>query len=299
MSIISRLPISGAKPVSMICLPIRTTSAPGSPITSTSALVSASAYALSDRTVIRSGFGIYYNGEPYNFLQWMLAKTPNYTLQSVTLPTTAPIPVTNVFVANPTSSAETPFTLNLRMPTPYTEQWNFGIQHSFGAKTLATLTYVGSGSHQQPLRLNPNEAVPDVNPANPTPINSRRPYSYIGDVEAQYNMANATYESLQATVRYRYNNGFNVFANYAWSKTLDLADAGASIAINGLNAKESSYGLANFNRAQVFNLGYFYELPFGPGKPFYLASQLARSRTRLRLASQRHCHCGNRLASGN
>ncbi len=227
------------------------------------------AYALSDRTVIRSGFGIYYNGEPYNFLQWMLAKTPNYTLQSVTLPTTTPIPVTNVFVANPTSSAETPFTLNLRMPTPYTEQWNVGIQHSFGAKTLATLTYIGSGSHQQPLRLNPNEAVPDVNPANPTPINSRRPYPYIGDVEAQYNMANATYESLQATVRYRYNNGFNVFANYAWSKTLDLADAGASIAINGLNAKESSYGLANFNRAQVFNLGYFYELPFGAGKPFY------------------------------
>ncbi len=227
------------------------------------------AYALSDRTVIRSGFGIYYNGEPYNFLQWMLAKTPNYTLQSVTLPVATPIPVANVFVANPASSAETPFTLNLRMPTPYTEQWNFGIQHSFGSRILATVTYLGSGSHQQPLRLNPNEAVPDANPNSPTSINSRRPYSWIGDVEAQYNMANATYESLQSTIRYRYERGLTVFANYAWSKSLDLADAGATIAINGLNAKESSYGPSNFNRAHVFNLGYVYELPFGPGKPFY------------------------------
>ena len=227
------------------------------------------AYALSDRTVIRSGFGIYYNGEPYNFLQWMLAKQPNYTLQSVTLPVNTPVPVTNVFVPNPTSSAETPFTLNLRMPTPYTEQWNFGIQHSFGSKVLATVTYIGSGSHQQPLRLNPNQAVQDVNPNAPTPINSRRPYSYIGDVEAQYNMANATYESLQSTVRYRMNSGFSVFANYSWSKSLDLADAGATIAVNGLNAKESSYGPSNFNRSQVFNLSYIYELPFGKGKRFY------------------------------
>jgi hypothetical protein len=227
------------------------------------------AYAISDRTVIRSGFGIYYNGEPYNFLQWMLAKTPNYILQSVTETIGTPVPVTNVFVPNPTSSAETPFTLNLRMPTPYTEQWNFGIQHSFGSKMLATMTYVGSGSHQQPLRLNPNQAVPDVNPADPTPINSRRPYPYIGDVEAQYNMANATYESLQSTLRYRVNGGLSIFANYSWAKSLDLADAGATIAVNGLNAKESSYGPSNFNRTQVFNLSYVYELPFGPGKQFY------------------------------
>jgi hypothetical protein len=39
------------------------------------------AYAVTNNTVIRSGFGIYYSGEPYNFLHWMLAKLPNYTLQ--------------------------------------------------------------------------------------------------------------------------------------------------------------------------------------------------------------------------
>jgi hypothetical protein len=63
----------------------------------------------------------------------------------------------------------------------------------------------------------------------------------------------------------------SIFANYTWSKSLDLADAGATIAINGLNAKESSYGRANFDRSQqIFNLGYVYELPFGSGKKFYL-----------------------------
>jgi hypothetical protein len=60
-----------------------------------------------------------------------------------------------------------------------------------------------------------------------------------------------------------------LFGNYTWSKSLDLADAGATIAVNGLDAKGSSYGRANFDRSQIFNLGYVYELPFGTGKRFY------------------------------
>ncbi len=136
------------------------------------------AYALADNTVIRSGFGIYYNGEPYNFLQWMLAKLPSYTLQSVTLGVNTPVPV-----------------------------------------------------------------------------------------QSQYNEANATYNGLQSTLQYRFTGGFSLLASYTWSKSLDLADAGASIAINGLNAKGSSYGLANFNRDQVFTASYVYQLPVGAEKP--------------------------------
>ncbi len=225
------------------------------------------AYAISNNTVIRSGFGVYYNSDPYQFLMLMLEKLPILTLQSVTENINTPVPATNVFVANPTGSAETPFAVSPREPTPYTLQWNFGIQHSFGSKLLATLSYVGNGSHQQSLRFSPNQAVEDANPLQPTPLQSRRPYPFVGDVVAQYDMANATYNSLQSTLQYRFSHGVTLQANYTWSKALTLSDDGATVPVNGLNAR-GSYGLANFDRPQVFTAGYVYELPIGAGKPF-------------------------------
>ncbi len=222
------------------------------------------AYALRDDTVVRAGFGIYFNQQPYNFLQFLIANPPNYSLQSVTLTAANPIPVTNVFVAHPTRSAQSPFTEGQQMPTPYVEQWNLGIQHSFGSHLLTQLNYVGNGSHHEPLRLNPNQAVPD--PTNTIPLDLRRPYANIGDVYGQYNIQNANYHSLQASAQYRFKTGFSMKANYTWSRAMDIADAGATLPVNGLDAYGSSYGPANFDRTHVFSALYTYELPIGAGK---------------------------------
>ncbi len=223
------------------------------------------AYALRGDTVIRAGFGIYFNQQPYNFLQFLIANPPNYSLQSVTFTAANPIPVTNLFVANPTKSAQSPFTEGQVMPTPYIEQWNLGIQHSFGSKIMAQINYVGNGSHHQPLRLNANQAVQD--PTNAIPLNIRRPYPNTGDVFAQYNIQNANYHSLQASAQYRFNSGFSLRANYTWSKAMDIADAGATLPSNGLDAAGSSYGPANFDRTHIFSALYTYELPIGVNKP--------------------------------
>jgi outer membrane receptor protein involved in Fe transport len=226
------------------------------------------AYSLNDKTVIRSGFGIYYNQQPYNFLQFLIANSPVYVLQSVTLTAATPVNWTQVFSATPGKSAQSPFTEGLQMPTPYSEQWNFGIQRSIGSGLVASVSYVGNQAHHQPLRLNPNQAIQDVNPAQPTPIANRRPYALFGDVFGQYNIQNANYHSLQASLHYRLSRGLSVAASYTYSKAMDIADAGATLPVNGLDAKGSSYGPANFNRTQLFTTNFVYELPFGTGKPF-------------------------------
>ena len=223
------------------------------------------AYALEENTVIRAGFGIYFNQQPYNFLQFLIANPPNYSLQSITSTAANPVSVTNVFIANPTKSAQSPFTEGAKMPTPYIEQWNFGIQHSFNSKLLAQVNYVGNGSHHQPLRLNPNQAIQD--PTNTIPLNSRRPYPNVGDVYGQYNIQNANYNSLQASAQLRFSSGLSLKANYTWSEALDIADAGATLPVNGLDAA-GSYGPANFDRTHVFSALYNYELPIGTGKPW-------------------------------
>jgi len=223
------------------------------------------AYALTDHTVIRAGAGVYYATEPYQFLQYMVESPQYYTLQLLSIPIASPVPVQNAFSANPSSSALGINTLGAKMPTPYTEQWNFGIQHSFSNQILTTVSYVGNASHHQSMRLNPNQAVQDADPTHPTPLASRRPYPALGDVTAQYNIVNANYNSLQATLQYRFSHGLTAQASYTWSKALDLTDGGATGPVNSLDLK-GSYGLANFDRAQTFNATYTYELPFGTGK---------------------------------
>ncbi len=227
------------------------------------------AYALNDKTVIRTGFGIYYNQQPYNFLQFAIANSPVYILQNVTVPVGTPVAVTDVFSANPGKSAQSPFTLGLHSPQPYIEQWNFGIQRSLWGSALATISYVGNESHHQPLRLNPNQAVQDTNLAVPTPLANRRPYPFIGDVFGQYNIQNTNYHSLQASLRYRWKSGLSFTGNYTYAKAMDIADTGAALPSNGLDAKGSSYGPANFDRTHVFTATYSYELPVGPGKRFF------------------------------
>jgi outer membrane receptor protein involved in Fe transport len=226
------------------------------------------AYSFNDKTVIRSGFGIYYNQQPYNFLQFLIANAPVYVLQSVTLTAATPVNWTQVFSATPGKSAQSPFTEGLRMPTPYVEQWNFGIQRSIGSGLVTSVSYVGNQSHHQPLRLNPNQGIQDPDPANPTPLANRRPYSFVGDVYGQYNIQNANYHSLQASLKYRFSNGFSLLGSYTYSKAMDIADAGATLPVNGLDAKGSSYGPANFDRAHIFTASYSYELPIGTGKTF-------------------------------
>src|SRR4051812_41291514 len=146
---------------------------------------------------------------------------------------------------------------------PYVEQWNAGIQHSFGSRLMAQVNYVGNASHHQPLRLSPNQAVQD--PTNTIPLNSRRPYSNIGDVYGQYNIQNTNYNSLQASARYRFGNSFSLRANYTYSKAMNIADAGATLPVNGLDAS-GSYGPANFDRTHIFSALYSYELPIGTGR---------------------------------
>ncbi len=49
---------------------------------------------------------------------------------------------------------------------------------------------------------------------------------------------------------------------------MDIADAGATLPSNGLDAAGSSYGPANFDRRHVFSALYTYELPIGINKPW-------------------------------
>ena len=225
------------------------------------------AYSVGSNTSVHGGYGIYYSPFQYNQLQFLMQNAPNFYLQQNTYALATLTPVTNTFVANPTLSAQAPFTISLNLPIPVVQQRNLALQHSFGHGWVFSLAYLGNTSSHLQIRQNPNQATPPANPQNPTPLQSRRPYSWVGDVFQISTISRGNYNALETGLQKRFTGGLSINANYVWSKSLDTVNNSAGTPQYGPDVRPE-YGLSDFNPGQVFKFSSVYALPIGTGGRF-------------------------------
>jgi hypothetical protein len=226
------------------------------------------AYTPIPKTVIRSGFGIFYAGVFSDLGGQVLF--PGYTVvqsfpnlgtgvaQPFSLSQGMPAVVTNN-VQNPQAniaqfnSPSNPLTLSAYdgftevNKTPYSEQWNFGVEREIGLGIIADVNYVGS--HGVHLAVNlPTNTVP-YNPALDTAVAQAnttlatqlaRPYPTIGSFNSLNFEGTSTYHALQIGVRRQYGNNLAFVVNYTRSKSIDDAS-----------------GLYSFSQPSGLNLGQF------------------------------------------
>ncbi len=212
------------------------------------------AYGVSPNTSIHGGYGIYYTIPQYNELQFLMANTPNLTVESNTFTAAQAVPVADTISATPSSSVQAPFTSALHMATGYVQERNLSIQHSFRQNLIAEVSYLGSSASHMMRRINPNQAYLPTDPSNPASLSDRRPYAWVGDVLEIANIAKANYNGLEGSVRGTYGKGRSFFASYIYSKALDNASSEAETPENVHDLK-SEYGLATFNQKYVFKAG--------------------------------------------
>lgn len=212
------------------------------------------AYALNSNTSINAGYGIYYTIPQYNELQFLMANTPNFTVESNTFTAAEAVPLADEISANPSNSILAPFTSALRMPTAYVAERNLSIQHSFGKDLVANLSYLGSSAFHMMRRINPNQAYLPSDPSNPESLSSRRPYSWVGDVLETTNIGKANYNGFEASVRGTYGKDKSFFASYVFSKALDNVSSEAETPENAHDLGPE-YGPATFNQKYVFKAG--------------------------------------------
>ncbi len=224
---------------------------------------------LGDSTVIRGGYGIFYESEGtsnrlnFNFLPFSLSETVSADRDVIPTRTTG-----NFFLGAPFGSAVTnaawvPVPEFVRQP--YDQHWNIGIQRQIMAKMVVEANYVG----------NKGSFLPDTNNINfPTAaagtIQTRRPYPRFGTIAYNTQDASSTYHSLQAKVEKRLSSGFWTLVSYTHSKSITRA---ATPAVGGNYGWEKA--LTSFDVPNNFDISFGYELPFGKGKRFLNTNAVA------------------------
>ncbi len=224
------------------------------------------------RTVIRGGFGVFYNREVMaNAYKWLVAQPPNVIT-----------PILQYGQLAQLGSYEGRFFPNDvlgRDPkgnTPTVMNFSLSVQRNIGFGTLVDVGYTGAlGRHLWWRRnLNPVPLGAQFQPANADPTQPGRPLlpaflrPFLGyaDVNIIENANTSNYNSLQVVVRRRFARNFQFGVAWTWSKTLTFVDEdqGASSAGNVetlVHPRVWNYGLASFDRTHVFTLNYLYTLP--------------------------------------
>ncbi len=258
-----------------------------------------------DKTVIRGGFRIAYDPAFYNMFLNIATGAPavNFaTLGPIVGGASTGLPSNGVFgtqvipFLQPLAAGGNPGLANqVQVPqnfrNSYSEQWNFGVQHSFNNRVVAEVRYVwnhGVGLFQA---LNGNPAVgpliaagfQNVIPSGLTPCSTAgAPGFAAGNANCNFsnviqyaNAASSNYNGLQSELRIGGWHGLSATASYTYSKAIDNASEVFSTLRGGSTLAESQNpfnagGPERANSATDFphvaGVAITYDLPFYKGQ---------------------------------
>jgi hypothetical protein len=248
------------------------------------------AYQVTEKLVVRTGYGIFYGGNEAG--PWsnpsMGFNPPFFTIQNFNTQcgSAAANPATvdcsipglstlaNGFPANSLVDPNTPFlfSINPHLVTPYMQQWHFSTQYQLPGQTVLEIGYAGSKGTKQYLFFNANQAATSTDSS--APFADRRPFPLIDSSISEIQSAGRSrYNSLQVRAEKRFSRGLTFLAAWTWAHSLDLASSADLGAQNGgdfrdhLNPQWEDAN-SDFDVRHRFVFSYLYELPFGRGKHF-------------------------------
>jgi hypothetical protein len=241
------------------------------------------AYRISDRFVVRAGFGMY--DETLTGLTfYSLVGIATANVQSFQNSITNGVPTIQFpqTVAGGIGSVPPPGTEDFRTATqfnlrdPYGEQWSLSLERQLGTETGLRLTYTGLRSVNLLTTPDLNSVRPSTLPYNP----ALKPFPNFRIVYQTANGAESIYHGVNAVLTHRFSHGLFVQSSYAFSKNLSDAQGSGAAGPNGGFVGENGpfiadrfnyrydYGDVNFTPRHRWLTTYIYELPVGRGKAF-------------------------------
>ncbi len=234
-------------------------------------------------TVVRGGVGVYYSDTRLLELQFGMTGPPfadgidaintptdpfpKYVLGLNLFPPTPTAPLDKNYAATVQNSA--PRFINPDGRTPYMQQWNLSIQHTFGGNNLLELAYLGSSNHRLQNRYDSNQCAvgPDLYCDK-----SKMPYwRYTSLATADFN-GNSSYNAMLTKLEHRLAAGLSARFEYTFAKAMDDAYEGGGTTNNQIvSCRRCDKSVAAFDVRHRAVLSALYDLPFGKGRRFSLA----------------------------
>jgi hypothetical protein len=202
-----------------------------------------------NQTVLRGGFGVYYDLGWGGQLQAFAGSWPLVVREFLPAGTAFPYDatVTTPSLTNPSLPATSLYVTVPNLKLPYTYEWNFTVEQALGSSQSLTASYVGAvGRHllRQELLSNPN----------PNFVN----------LFVTTNLATSDYHALQLQFQRRLSKGLQALASYTWSHSIDDASTdfgfGASPPALDVNPQVDRSS-SDFDVRHAFNGAVTYNIP--------------------------------------
>lgn len=235
------------------------------------------AYRMTEKTVIRTGYGLTWDPLPFsrplrgfyplvvtgNFVspnEFTPVGTLNQGIPDFTGPDlsqgTVPLP--------PTADMRSPWG---KINRGYIQSWNFTMERELGQNFVGSVAYVGTQSTNMLADRNINAGMPGT-------ATDQLPLAQAFGRRIAMNMwdgwLSSNYHSLQATLNRQFSNGLLLKGAYTWSKAINMTDDNgwAGVNWNSPEVIHRNRARAGYDRRHIFQMAYVYELPFGRGKKF-------------------------------
>ena len=245
-----------------------------------------SAHIFDDKTVLRGGFGTFFERLQGNDIYNAATSAPFANTPSAT----------NVYVSDPHTSFVTGLTAST--PTfaqgitslspiyraPAVAQYSLGIQREILPSIVGTFQYVGNLAWHQnidrqinnfpldtPLSIRANAGDPKNRATNHgqdglgpntqlANSNAYRTYAGFSGINQQENTTNGGYNGLQVGIRAQNKHGLSGEVDYTYSHEIDISSYDLNGVSNPFNLKYDK-GSGAFDRRHILSINYVYKLP--------------------------------------
>jgi hypothetical protein len=227
------------------------------------------AWTLDKNTVVRAGYGIYYDQSALAPGEGLYFNKPYYDFNLFVTSQQAPLSLANPFPRNfPFALPASAFTFQRDLKTSYTQQYSISVQRQLGSNRIFEAAYVGSKGTKLISARDINQPQPGVAMPN------LRPDPRFDDITFLESRANSNYNALQLRLQQRLKSGLSFLSSYTWAKSIDDASgiftsAGDPNFPQNSNDVRGERGRSNFDVRHRFSLSYAYDLPIGRGHALF------------------------------
>jgi hypothetical protein len=250
------------------------------------------AYRIDNKTVVRAGAGLIWDGiegremdDSGDVYPYVSRQNLGQTSGQASYQTTDQLWPDFNTISEVTPSANTfiAVIISEKPKNPYVTQWSLSVERELARNTTFEVNYIGNKGSRLLARQDINQAIllsnmtacytPPV-PDSCQPSN-RRPYpNFVTYIDSSW-IGHSNYNALNLKFEHR-SRQLSMTSVYTWSKSLDDKSTAASAGseaqgwngyLNNHNP-EADYGRSDFNVGQRFVTSLVYDLPVGRGKQF-------------------------------